>query len=176
MQNDDILKKEKPELYRVAREGGTEPAFTGEYVHTHEDGMYHCAVCGAPLFSSETKFDSGSGWPSYTDPVFKEAVKLLDDDSLGEQRTEVRCAKCDAHLGHVFPDGPKKNGNVCDRYCINSVSLDLRNNDTDEKQGESSHGASGIIANADDDKSPGFFDGFFGGGDGDSGGDGGGGD
>lgn len=174
--NDDILKKENPELYRVAREGGTEPAFTGEYVHTHEDGMYHCAVCGVPLFSSETKFDSGSGWPSYTDPVFKDAIKLLDDDSLGEHRTEVRCAKCDAHLGHVFPDGPKKNGNVCDRYCINSVSLDLRNKDADKKSGDSGYVASGTTADAD--KSPGFFDGLFGGGDGGDGGgsDGGGGD
>ena len=124
--NDDILKKENPELYRVAREGGTEPAFTGEYVHTEEDGTYHCAVCGASLFSSETKFDSGSGWPSFTDAV-KEAVKLFEDDSLGMRRTEVRCAKCDAHLGHVFPDGPVKNGRTCDRFCINSVSLDLKN-------------------------------------------------
>lgn len=223
--HDDILKKENPELYRIAREGGTEPAFTGEYVHTEEDGMYHCAVCGAPLFSSETKFDSGSGWPSFTqpvkfsecyvyvlkmsndqlyvgstnnlvrriaeheqgkvfttskylpvvlihyeeyasekearhrekmlkhhgsafaklkesidvnhkislagftDPAIKDGVKLIDDDTHGMQRTEVRCAKCDAHLGHVFPDGPKKNGKTCDRFCINSISLDLKNND-----------------------------------------------
>lgn len=125
--DDEILKKEKPELYKVARGGGTEPAFTGEYVHTEEDGMYHCAVCGAPLFSSDTKFDSGSGWPSFTDPVVKESVKLLDDDSHGMRRTEVRCANCDAHLGHVFPDGPVKNGKTCDRFCINSVSLDLKN-------------------------------------------------
>lgn len=125
--NDDVLKKEKPELFRVAREGGTEPAFTGEYVHTHEDGMYHCAVCDAPLFSSETKFDSGSGWPSFTDPHIKDAVKLVDDDSQGMHRTEVRCAKCDAHLGHVFDDGPVQNGNVCNRFCINSVSLELKN-------------------------------------------------
>ncbi len=224
--NDDILKKENPELYRIAREGGTEPAFTGEYVNTKEDGMYHCAVCSAPLFSSDTKFDSGSGWPSFTqpmkflkgyvyvlkmsngqmytgsttnlirriteheqgkvtttkkylpvslvhyetynsekearhrekmlkhhgsafaklkksidtntkislagftDPAIANAVKLLEDDSHGMRRTEVRCATCDAHLGHVFPDGPTKNGKTCDRFCINSVSLDLRNNDT----------------------------------------------
>lgn len=221
--NDDNLKKEHPELYRVAREGGTEPAFTGEYVDTKEDGMYHCAVCGASLFSSETKFESGSGWPSFTqpekfsesyvyvlkmnngqlyvgsttnlvqrlgehehgkvfttkkylpvtlvhyetyptekearqrekmlkhhgsafaklkssidvtqkislagftDPTIASAVKLLPDDSHGMRRTEVRCATCDAHLGHVFPDGPKKEGKVCDRFCINSISLDLRN-------------------------------------------------
>lgn len=173
--NDDILKKENPELYRVAREGGTEPAFTGEYVHTHEDGMYHCAVCGAPLFSSDTKFDSGSGWPSYTDPVFKDAVKLIDDDSHGMRRTEVRCAKCDAHLGHVFPDGPKKDGKTCDRYCINSISLDLRNNDTDKKtNGDSGYISSGTVAN--DDKSHGFFDGLFGGDSDGGGGDGGGSD
>ena len=127
--NDDILKKENPELYRVAREGGTEPAFTGEYVHTEEDGMYHCAVCSAALFSSETKFDSGSGWPSFTDPNVKYAVKLIDDDTHGMHRTEVRCAQCDAHLGHVFPDGPEKDGKTCDRYCINSVSLTLQNNE-----------------------------------------------
>lgn len=121
--NDEILKKENPELYRVAREGGTEPAFTGEYVHTKENGMYHCAVCGVPLFSSDTKFDSGSGWPSFTDPATAGSVKLLEDNSHGMHRTEVRCAKCDAHLGHVFPDGPTKNGKTCDRFCINSVSL-----------------------------------------------------
>jgi peptide-methionine (R)-S-oxide reductase len=173
--NDDILKKEHPELYRVAREGGTEPAFTGEYVHTKEDGMYHCAVCGVPLFSSETKFDSGSGWPSFTDPAVASAVKLLDDDSHGKSRMEVRCANCDAHLGHVFPDGPKKNGNVCDRYCINSVSLDLRNNDTDKKSGDGGYVASSNTTD-NDQSSSGFFDGLFGGGDGDGGGDGGGGD
>jgi peptide-methionine (R)-S-oxide reductase len=167
--NDNILKKENPELYRVAREGGTEPAFTGEYVHTKEDGMYHCAVCGVPLFSSEKKFDSGSGWPSFTDPAVESAVTLLEDDSHGMRRTEVRCAKCDAHLGHVFPDGPKKNGNVCDRYCINSISLDLRNNDTEKKSSGGGYVPSG--SNTDDDKSPGFFDSLFGG-DSDGGGDG----
>lgn len=123
---DERLKKENPGLYKVAREGATEPPFTGEYVHTKDDGMYHCAVCGAALFSSDTKFDSASGWPSFTDPVVKEAVTLHDDDSLGIRRTEVRCTNCDAHLGHVFPDGPEKDGNVCDRYCINSISLELR--------------------------------------------------
>ncbi len=125
--DDEMLKEQNPELYRVAREGGTEPAFTGEYVHTEEDGTYHCAVCDAPLFSSDTKFDSGSGWPSFTDPAVSSAVKLIDDDSHGMHRTEVQCAKCNAHLGHVFPDGPVKNGNVCNRFCINSVSLELKN-------------------------------------------------
>jgi peptide-methionine (R)-S-oxide reductase len=127
--NDDSLKKENPELYRVAREGGTEPAFIGEYVHTKEDGMYHCAVCDTPLFSSETKFDSGTGWPSFTNPAIASVVTLIDDDSHGMHRTEVRCATCDAHLGHVFPDGPEKDGKTCNRYCINSVSLNLRNNE-----------------------------------------------
>ena len=123
--NDGTLKKENLELYRVAREGGTEPAFTGKYVHTTNDGIYHCAVCDALLFSSNAKFESGSGWPSFTDPLFKEAVKLCDDESHGMHRTEVRCATCDAHLGHVFPDGPKQKDAVCDRYCINSISLNL---------------------------------------------------
>ena len=126
MKGDAALKKDHPELYRVAREGGTEPAFTGRYVHTKDDGMYHCAVCGAPLFSSLAKFDSGTGWPSFTDPLVEKAVKLVEDTSHGMQRTEVRCTNCDAHLGHVFPDGPIKNGRACNRYCINSISLDLR--------------------------------------------------
>jgi peptide-methionine (R)-S-oxide reductase len=123
----ETLKKTNPELWRIAHEGGTEPAFTGEYVNTKEDGMYHCAVCGAGLFSSDAKFDSGTGWPSFTDPAIKDAVKLLEDTDYGMTRTEVRCAKCDAHLGHVFHDGPEKDGKTCDRFCINSISLDLRN-------------------------------------------------
>lgn len=131
MKTDDELKKENPELFRVAREGGTEPAHTGEYVHTKDDGMYHCAVCDAPLFSSQTKFDSGSGWPSFTDPANTKAVTLHDDDSHGMRRTEVRCANCGAHLGHVFPDGPRihtsEGAKTCDRFCINSVSLNLKN-------------------------------------------------
>jgi peptide methionine sulfoxide reductase MsrB len=223
MKTDEELKEENPELYRVAREGATEAPFAGEYVHEKTDGMYHCAVCGAPLFSSDAKFDSDSGWPSFTQPVtsnnghlyvlrmgngqlytgsttnlvrrvtehqhgkvnatkkylpvsliyyetydtekqarerekrlkhhgsafakLKEkiehnseiplagftdpanakAVTLLEDDSHGMRRVEVRCAACGAHLGHVFPDGPAKpKGGVCDRYCINSVSLELR--------------------------------------------------
>ena len=124
--DDNTLRERNPELYKVAREGATEPAFTGDYVHANEDGMYHCAVCGAPLFSSTTKFDSGSGWPSFTDPLFKEAVTLHTDENFGMTRTEVRCAQCDAHLGHVFPDGPEKNNQKCDRYCINSISLELK--------------------------------------------------
>ena len=127
MIDDRILKEENPELYKVAREGGTEAPFSGEYVHTKEEGVYHCAVCGAELFSSQTKFDSGTGWPSFTDPANTEAITLHEDTAHGMSRTEVRCKNCGAHLGHVFPDGPQKEGKVCDRYCINSISLDLKN-------------------------------------------------
>ncbi|MFT5036912.1 MAG: peptide-methionine (R)-S-oxide reductase [Candidatus Azotimanducaceae bacterium] len=123
MKTDQELKKENPELYRVARESGTEAPHKGKYVHEKSDGMYHCAVCESALFSSETKFDSKSGWPSFTDPATVEAMKLISDDTLGMRRTEVRCKNCDAHLGHVFPDGPSESG---DRFCINSVSLDLK--------------------------------------------------
>jgi peptide-methionine (R)-S-oxide reductase len=126
MKSDEELKKENPELYRIAREGATEPPHVGKYVHTKDDGMYHCAVCDASLFSSLTKFESNSGWPSFTDPADMEAVTLHEDSSLGMHRTEVRCKNCGAHLGHVFPDGPEKNGKVCGRFCINSVSLNLK--------------------------------------------------
>jgi peptide-methionine (R)-S-oxide reductase len=134
MKSDEELQKERPDLYKVAREGGTEAPFTGKYVNEKHDGMYHCAVCGAPLFSSASKFDSNTGWPSFTDPAVAEAVTLHEDTKYGMNRTEVRCKACGAHLGHVFADGPKKaDGNVCDRYCINSVSLELRpNNETHE--------------------------------------------
>lgn len=129
MKSDAELKQTDPELYRVARNGGTEVPFTGKYVSEKADGMYHCAVCGAPLFSSETKFESGTGWPSFTDPANTEAVELREDSAFGMRRTEVLCKNCGAHLGHVFPDGPKREGKVCDRYCINSVSLELKKND-----------------------------------------------
>lgn len=125
----DALKERSPELYRIAHEGGTEPINSGKYVHTNEVGTYHCAVCGAPLFSSDTKFDSGTGWPSFTDPLTHDTVTLIEDDEYGFRNIDVRCTSCDAHLGHVFPDGPVKNGKTCDRFCINSVSLDLRNNE-----------------------------------------------
>jgi peptide-methionine (R)-S-oxide reductase len=111
-----------PEQYRVLREGGTERAFTGEYERNKAAGTYTCAGCGAPLFASDTKFDSGSGWPSYTAPVEPGAVDELRDVSHGMVRTEVRCAACEGHLGHVFPDGPGPEGL---RYCINSASLDF---------------------------------------------------
>jgi len=126
MKTDKELKQTNPGLYKVARENGTEARFSGKYVDEKSDGMYHCAVCDASLFSSETKFDSKSGWPSFTDSTNKEAVTLHSDDRYGMRRTEVRCKKCDAHLGHVFPDGPKHNGKPSDRYCINSISLNLK--------------------------------------------------
>ncbi|MDP4000615.1 MAG: peptide-methionine (R)-S-oxide reductase MsrB [bacterium] len=113
-----------PEQYRILRERGTEPPFSGKYVREKADGMYHCAACGAPLFSSDTKFDSGTGWPSFTEPAVAEAVELRPDDSLGAVRTEVTCKRCGGHLGHVFDDGPADRGGQ--RYCINSAALDLR--------------------------------------------------
>jgi peptide-methionine (R)-S-oxide reductase len=111
-----------PEQYRVLRQKATERAFTGKYYDHHERGTYRCAGCGSPLFRSEDKFDSGSGWPSYTRPVEEGAVAREEDHSLGMVRTEVHCARCGGHLGHVFPDGPAPAGL---RYCVNSVSLDF---------------------------------------------------
>lgn len=112
-----------PEQYHVLREAGTERAFTGKYVDTDEDGVYHCAACGNILFDSSTKYHSGSGWPSFTTAVSPDAVELLDDRSHGMNRTEVRCAKCHSHLGHLFPDGPRAAGG--ERWCINSAAIDL---------------------------------------------------
>jgi peptide-methionine (R)-S-oxide reductase len=110
-----------PEQYEVLRKGGTEAPFSGEYVSDHSSGMYTCAACGQELFSSDTKFDSGTGWPSFTDPVNAERVELVPDDSHGMHRVEVRCRNCGSHLGHVFDDGPADKGGK--RFCINSVCL-----------------------------------------------------
>ena len=112
-----------PEQYAVAREKGTERAFTGKYYDNHEKGTYRCVCCGNELFTSDTKFDSGTGWPSFYEPVAKEAVATEADRTYGMTRTEVLCSKCDAHLGHVFPDGPQPTGL---RYCMNSCSLDFK--------------------------------------------------
>ncbi len=112
-----------PEQYEVLRQAGTEPAFTGRYWNAHEDGTYRCAGCGTELFSSDTKFDSGTGWPSFTEPAVAEAVETRDDSSYGMVRTEVVCRACGGHLGHVFPDGPRDQGGL--RYCINSAAISL---------------------------------------------------
>jgi peptide-methionine (R)-S-oxide reductase len=112
-----------PEQYAVLREGATERPFTGQYVDTDVDGAYRCAGCRAPLFSSATKYHSGSGWPSFTEPMDDRGVELVRDLSHGMVRTEVRCATCGGHLGHVFPDGPQDRGGQ--RYCINSCALEL---------------------------------------------------
>lgn len=122
--SDEEWKKQlTPEQYQVARKGGTEPAFTGKYWRTKEPGTFLCACCGQELFDSQTKFDSGTGWPSFSQPVDASAVVEHSDSTYGMRRTEVRCARCDAHLGHVFPDGPVPTGQ---RYCMNSASLDLK--------------------------------------------------
>ena len=117
---DELKAKLTPEQYHVTQEKGTERPFTGEYTDTETPGMYKCIVCGEPLFASETKYHSGCGWPAFYAPLAEEKIDEHNDRSFGMQRTEVTCAKCGAHLGHVFPDGPRPTGV---RYCINTASL-----------------------------------------------------
>jgi len=124
MPDEEWKKKLTPEQYHVLREKGTEAAFTGKYWNNHDTGMYECAACGQELFSSDTKFESGSGWPSFDDPVNKEHVELREDTSSGMSRTEVICKNCGSHLGHVFNDGPKETTGL--RYCINSCALTFK--------------------------------------------------
>lgn len=120
---DELKEQLTPEQYKILRQKGTEAPFTGELLHNKEDGTYVCRVCGSMLFTSETKFDSGSGWPSFYDVISSESVKLIDDSSHGMSRTEVVCAKCGSHMGHLFHDAPEQPTGA--RYCINSASLDF---------------------------------------------------
>ncbi len=124
--DDEWRGKLDPDVYEVTRKAGTERAFTGKYWDTKTPGIYQCTCCGASLFDSQTKYDSGSGWPSFYTPIEEQAVTTKQDHTMMMERTEVLCAQCDGHLGHVFPDGPEPTGL---RYCLNSASLDLEEHD-----------------------------------------------
>lgn len=137
-QENNWKEKLTPEEYRICREKGTEPAFSGCYWDEKAAGKYLCKCCGEPLFDSSTKYDSGSGWPSFYQPAVNDSIKEIVDNSHGMTRTEVVCHHCDSHLGHVFPDGPQPTGL---RYCINSASLSLAKSDTDADTSPSSEGS-----------------------------------
>ncbi|MBK4714212.1 MULTISPECIES: peptide-methionine (R)-S-oxide reductase MsrB [Tenebrionibacter/Tenebrionicola group] len=129
----ETLKKRLSEMqFWVTQQRGTEPPFTGRLLHNQRDGVYHCLVCDAPLFSSQSKFDSGCGWPSFYEPVSEGAIEYIEDNSHGMQRIEIRCGKCGAHLGHVFSDGPQPTG---ERYCVNSASLSFSDDDGEQVKG-----------------------------------------